>query len=362
MWERGADVDRLGGDLWAIYGNPAVGDLDGYTFNLLSPKRLSSGNGFIRCQVYKALFNGAGNPKQGFTIGLSTTDLAQVEPANFTEDMVTYAVNLSITADGVGDYRIQKKGVFTDTGANLGYTAEGSNENDFVEVMKNGTQILFNVYHNAVDEQFVIETGIESDVELHPFIVFHQEDTYFKLNKLRTTISPFADLTDFVGDDKVDQSVVPVRVGAPPTPTPGRTANSINFVTESLAEFLGYNNLREPRVGTTLARNIKYVADKIFKPRFFVQSMIIEMLNMKLDSYDGFPGAEKRKSILAFIPTSNQDRITVYEQNTQNFIDLRNEHPILLRNIQARIVQGDYSPINLIGQASLVILIEDPSV
>ena len=82
------------------------------------------------------------------------------------------------------------------------------------------------------------------------------------------------------------------------------------------------------------------------------------MLNMKLDSYDGFPGSEKRKSILAFIPTSNQDRITVYEQN-QNFIDLRNEHPILLRNIQARIVQGDYSPINLIGQASMVILVED---
>ena len=124
-----------------------------------------------------------------------------------------------------------------------------------------------------------------------------------------------------------------------------------------MAEFLGYNNIREPRVGATQARDIQYIADKIFKPRYFVQSMIIEMLNMKLESYDGFPGAEKRKSILAFIPTDNQERITVYEQ-TQNFIDLNNEYPILLRNIQARIVQGDYSPINLIGQASMVLLVD----
>jgi len=359
MWEKGANVDRQGADnLWGIYANPPVADLDGYAFNLLSPKEVVRGNGFIRCQVYKALFNAAGNQKQGFTIGLSTTNLGEVQPANFTENMVTYAVNLTITADGVGDYRIQKQGVFTDTGANLGYTAEGSNENDFVEVMKNGTQIVFNLYDKNATTQYLIETGIESDVELYPFIVFHQEQSYFKINKLRCTISPFADLTDFEDADKEDQSFEEIRSAAPPMPTPGRTANSINFVTESLAEFLGYNNLREPRIGTTLARNIQYVADKIFKPRFFVQSMIIEMLNMKLDSYDGFPGAEKRKSILAFIPTSNQDRITVYEQN-QNFIDLRNEHPILLRNIQARIVQGDYSPINLIGQASMVILVED---
>lgn len=358
MWERGTDVGRENGDLWAIYASPSVGDLDGYTFNLLSPKELVRGCGFIRCQVYKALFNGAGNPKQGFTMGFSTTDLSQTKPEDFTEDMVTYAVNLTITADGQGDYRIQKKGVFEDTGANLDYTSEGDGANDFIEVMKNGTQIVFNLYNKALTTQFLIETGIESDVNLYPFIVFHQDHTYFKLNKLRCTISPFQDLIDFTDDEKKDLAFTPNPLGLPPMPSPGRTANSINFVTESLAEFLGYNNLREPRVGTTLARDIQYVADKIFKPRFFVQSMIIEMLNMKLDSYDGFPGAEKRKSILAFIPTSNQDRITVYEQS-QNFIDLRNEHPILLRNIQARIVQGDYSPINLIGQASMVILVDD---
>jgi len=358
MWALGTDVERQGTDLWAEYGNPPVQELDGYAFNMLSPKEVARGTGFLRCQVYKALYNGAGNQKQGFTIGLSTTNLGTITPDTFTEDMVTYALNLTITADGTGEYRSQKQGVFSAVLGNLVYTGEGGAGNDFVEVMFTGTQVVANVYDPATTTQFIIETGVESDVPLYPFVVFHETHSYIKINKVRTTISPFADQTDFTEGDKVDQSFVPATVGAPPMPSPGRTANFINFVTESLAEFLGYNNLREPRIGTTLARDIQYVADKIFKPRYFVQSMIIEMLNMKLDSYDGFPGAEKRKSILAFIPTSNQDRITVYEQS-QNFIDMRNDQPILFRNIQARIVQGDYSPINLIGQASMVLLIDD---
>jgi len=141
-------------------------------------------------------------------------------------------------------------------------------------------------------------------------------------------------------------------------PTPGRTAQFINFDSIGLAEFLGFQNQRNPQSGTRLERNIQYIANEIFKPRFFVQSMIVEMLNLKLDSYDGLPTQEQRKSILAFVPQGNQDRITVYEPNNLNFIDLKNKEPLLLRNIKARIVQGDYSNVNLLGQASLVLLID----
>ena len=363
MWTRGTDVDRQN-EKWAIYGNPAVGDLDAYTFNMLSPKFLTRGNGFLRCQIAKALFNNGGNAKQGVLLGLSKTNLGEVTSANFTENMVDYGIVLTITADGTGDYRAQEKGVFTDTTFNLDYTTEDDGANDYMEIQRNGTTIKAVLYgKNAGVREYDIATGVESDVTLYPFIVFHNDDDYVKITKVRTTLSPFQDLSDLVASEgaQVDEGFdVSSFVGLtdPPMPTPGRTAQFIDFNTEAFAEFLGYNNQRNPQVGTTLARDIQYIADKIFKPRFFVQSMIVEMLNLKLDSYDGLPSQEQRKSILAFVPQGNQDRITVYEPNNLNFIDLRNAEPVLLRNIKARIIQGDYSNINLLGQASLVLLID----
>lgn len=363
MWITGTDVDRQNGDIWAIYGTPSVGDLDGYTFNMLSPKVASRGNGFLRCQVYKALFNGAGNPKQGVLIGFSKTNLGEITSAEFTENMVDYGLSLTITADGVGDYRAQEKANFTDTTYNLDYTSEGDGANDYMEIQRNGTTIKLVIYgKNNGLRQYDIATNVDSNIDLYPFIVFHQDHTYFKVNKVRTTISPFANDADFTAADKVDEAFdVSSFVGAtaPPMPPPGRTAQFIDFNTEVFAEFLGYNNQRVPQAGTTLARNIQYIADKIFKPRFFVQTMLVEMLNLKLDSYDGLPTQEQRKSILAFIPQGNQDRITVYEPNNLNFINLKNREPILLRNIKARIIQGDYTNINLLGQASLVLLIDE---
>jgi len=351
QWTLGDDVDKEDSN-WAV-GASVIASMEGYQYNMLARKYTSKGVGFVRCQLNKAIFNAGGDQRQGVLIGLSRTDLSQIEFGDFTENMVDYGLLLTLTGGaGGGDYKTQEKALVSASFTDLNYVGEGDADNDYMEVMKTGTEVIATIYRQGglVITQ-VIATDIDSSVELFPFVVFHADEDYMKITKLRTVVSPFENLENVA--TKTDD----VGVGAPPMPSPGRTNNFINFVTQSLAEFLGYNNIREPRVGATQARDIQYIADKIFKPRYFVQSMIIEMLNMKLESYDGFPGAEKRKSILAFIPTDNQERITVYEQ-TQNFIDLNNEYPILLRNIQARIVQGDYSPINLIGQASMVLLVD----
>lgn len=361
MWKVGADVDRQGTDVWGLYVDKGAFSMEDYIYNMMSPKIVSQGNGFLRCQVNKALFNAAGAPRNGFVIGLSKTNLGEITSAQFTQNMVDYGLSLNLTADGVGDYRIQQKGVFTDTGENLSYAGEGNDNNDYVEIVKNGSQIQAVIYDGGAGfTQTVVNIGaIESNVDLYPFIVFHNFTDYVSVRKVRTTISPFANQDDLAASQKVDQPILGVAgLGAPPMPTPGRTAQFINFDSIGLAEFLGFQNQRNPQSGTRLERNIQYIANEIFKPRFFVQSMIVEMLNLKLDSYDGLPTQEQRKSILAFVPQGNQDRITVYEPNNLNFIDLKNKEPLLLRNIKARIVQGDYSAVNLLGQASLVLLID----
>ena len=337
-------------NVWAIHAVQPP-DMNTYRYNMLFRKFTSRGTGFVRCQIYKAIHTGAGNVRQGVLIGLSKTNLAEVKSEDFTVDMIDFGLHLTLTGAG-GNYTTQTKAIESGTFANLNYVGEGDAGNDYMEVMKTGTEVIAHVYSPAgLQHTSVIATGVDSE-KLYPFIVFHEDVDHISVHNLRTVVSPFENSVNIL--TKEDD----LSVGAPPMPSTGRTNNFIDFNTLTLAEFLGYPTQRRPEDGFRVVRNAEFIASSIFKPRYFVQSMIVEMLNIKLDSYDGLPSQKKRKSILAFVPQSNQDRITVYEPNTQNFIDLKNKEPQLLRSVRARIVQGDYTKINLLGQASLVLLID----
>lgn len=350
-WETEADVNRDGNGVWALNGPQDQPDLEAFSFNMLAPVPVSYGNGFLRCQLNKAVFNPGGNQRQGVVIGFSKTNLGEIESADFTEDMMDYGLAV-ILNDPDSEYRAQTKNVFSGVLDNVVYVGEGDAANDYIEIMKNGTIIQMRVYDAAgVRFEYDFTERVESNEKLYPFIVFHETSDYISINKVRSTWSYF-------DNPALAQGVTDTpALGAPPQPSAGNTNNFINFNTIDLAEFLGFPTIRRPEVGFEYTRDAQFEAPELFKPRYYVQSMIIEMLNLKLDSYDGYPTQEQRKSILAFIPTGNQERVTIYEK-TQNFIDLNNKDPILLRNIRARIVQGDYSEITLIGQASIVLVID----
>ena len=92
---------------------------------------------------------------------------------------------------------------------------------------------------------------------------------------------------------------------------------------------------------------------------------MVEMLNMKLDSYDNFSDATSkskrgRSNILAVINanefnTGNLDRVLLYEPNDPIYISLLNANELSLRNIRARIVNLDYSPVRTFGTSTLTI-------
>ena len=75
----------------------------------------------------------------------------------------------------------------------------------------------------------------------------------------------------------------------------------------------------------------------------------MELLSLNVDSYDGFTSG--RKNILAVVPqleqsnTASNENVVIYEPPYPVFLDLRNDAPITLRNIRARVVYSDGSAV-----------------
>lgn len=91
----------------------------------------------------------------------------------------------------------------------------------------------------------------------------------------------------------------------------------------------------------------------------YADSYIVEMLGgIELNSYDGY--TKSRKDILATIP-NNQDvnNILRYSSSTPYFLNIRNKQKSIIRNIRCRILNLDYSPVVLQGQATMTLLIKD---
>ena len=83
---------------------------------------------------------------------------------------------------------------------------------------------------------------------------------------------------------------------------------------------------------------------------------IIEMNNIQLDSYD--TQQQQRKSILNVITNENNNENFRYEASNPIFIDINNNFPIPLRNLNLKVLTDKYQEIENDGNANLVILFD----
>jgi len=139
-------------------------------------------------------------------------------------------------------------------------------------------------------------------------------------------------------------------LGVGPTPSPVAGSGFIEF-DPSLARFLGYQNPRIPLSGSSkLGRpNFIWNGSFQFSGVNLSDSYYVELLSLNVDSYDGFTSG--RKNILAVVPqleqsnTASNENVVIYEPPYPVFLDLRNDAPITLRNIRARVVYSDGSAV-----------------
>ena len=131
----------------------------------------------------------------------------------------------------------------------------------------------------------------------------------------------------------------------------------LSFPDITVASFLGFT---EKEYSFSWTKSIKFAGTLAPQSNTsYADSYIIEMLGgIELNSYDGY--TKSRKDILATIP-NNQDanNILRYSSTTPYFLNIRNKQKSIIRNIRCRLLNLDYSPVVLQGQATMTLLIKD---
>jgi len=310
---------------------------------------IARGCGFTRGLIYTLETDTLGYNRNGFLVGLTTKDLVDKDPADLTIADIKYGLIARITNGGVRQYRTIVNGVEAGIAEPMTYIAN-SNDNDVMELMLVGDKVKYHIYHNAdggVPTE-VNEEAYTAGEKLYPVNVFFGSQANARMRVPTLTESPYV-ANPAISVDEEDE------LGNPPIPRRNPSDNFLEFESQALAEFLGFENRRQPLSGFYNVVEQTYTADNQFDETTKADAFLVESLTIPLDSYDSF--VNQRKNLLAVIPKSDATGAVIYESSTPFFIDVKNSDDLLLRNLRFRIVKSDYTPFNLRGLATLTLLI-----
>ena len=348
----------LNGDysLQAVAGVPST---DSYLTNAGLGFHTCQGNGFIRSKIHVLEYNNQ-NQENGFVMAL-IENYDKIDSDNLTLADVTYGIKCDNTSiNATPTYEPIVNGVRTGDFTNMAYT-QGSADNEFMEITINGGTVDFNRYYQdgngqAVDVLYTVPYANE---KLYPVFIFFGENASAKVTSVRFTPSPFG--LQPIKTNSVDDQY---GLNAPPRPVPGTAVNE-NFLQMGgvVSEFLGYTNSRQPENGYITAADASYHAETAYFVPQEADAMLVQLMNLQIESYDSYSNTlydagGQRKNILSVIPSSSSTGKIIYEPNYPTFLDLYNNEPITLRNINVRVVREDYSDIEINGMATLVLLID----
>ena len=337
-----------------VYNNTTYSSTE-FTEVAMLPVPVSKGFGTIRAQIDLLERADPQNlASNGFVIGFSTTNLSTIEPSDFTQSMITYGLKVSLTNAGAPRYVTYLDGVATTVTAGTltpTYNGESDPNNDYLDVSINGSNIQIGAYTESDDYVNLTQHPYTAEQNLYPFIAFNTGSDFTIASNLAMTPSPYFPLK--TKGQNLLGSVPPV----PPEPALGLgTLNfeSLNGEVNSieLAKFLGYNEIS---LSTgDIVPEFTFVAQTNFQGANLANSFIVELQNIQLQSYDGFK--EGRKNILYFMSQDSSDGYLHFEVNTPQPIDLNNKNEILLRNIRARILDDNYTPILIDSPAYMTMI------
>ena len=131
---------------------------------------------------------------------------------------------------------------------------------------------------------------------------------------------------------------------------------------ETVAEFLGYDNLTNtivPNRGLNIGGNsVFFNADRLFIATLSNVSFIIQLRNVKIDSFNGDPDSGQRENIIGIIPQNTTDKsIVEYEPNNLYYVDINEDK--LIRNLKAGILRIDGSPPVIRGLSVLTFIVKE---
>ena len=117
----------------------------------------------------------------------------------------------------------------------------------------------------------------------------------------------------------------------------------IDFGSEEVSEWLGYETQRQPPTAFASGRRINLIAQNLFSSKIKAESFLVQLLN-------------GRENLLAVIPASDETNSVIYEPNNLHFLDLSNKFPLKLSNVRLRVLRHDYSTVQTRGLSSVVLV------
>ena len=308
------------------------------------------------CAVFRARIktltaDGAADNKNGFTMGLSSTDPDTWDSVNITEAQKDYYIK--IVRLGTNYQEKTPTSAVADSGIALGNVG---NTGDVVEFAIEQGKVKCRIYKDAdatpeelFSEDYVVGTNY------FPFITLQGDNNRVVLKTVAWNLDPYQlpdtsalQFVELAGLEGADDSLN----ATPPNPASGTDSKNILTIHEDLRSFFGYSF----SVNEQITNNPNFVAEKNFLATLINDSFYIEMRNIELESYDG--GSGTRKNILSTIPKSDNDLLVEYEPNNLNFIDIKNIRSAI-RNIQCRILRIDDEQPLISGLAVITVFIKE---
>jgi hypothetical protein len=341
-------------------------DVSDNSVNMKFPHIIARGNGYSRARTATLDF-GTDAEDTGYIWGVTSNPTINQDDIDLTK--VDLAIQVTATSGTDRIYRVLKAGVQVGSDVSMNSYTVNSVQNEQVELAVNGPNLEANVYRSDGTKETLHSEPIQLSPDLAirsdafaPVCVIRGGNTKTIINAIRVTPSPWEpEPTLSTGENEENLGAPPIQ-RSPPVAT---AQNFIQFEGAQVASFMGFKNQRIPAVsGFILAAQHTYTADFTLATPQEADAYIVELLNLKLDSYDSFSTAETpegggRRSILHVIPTSNDRGQVIYAPPYLTFLDLNNRETIYLRNLRARVVHNDYSDIETRGLSTLVLIVDN---
>lgn len=316
----------------------------------------------IGCGIFRAKIStwvddssGATSATSGFEFGLcdskpSTWGL----PDSMPDSVKTFAIRAFQPTTA---YHVKSTNAGAFTASAISPDTVTGGDADILEISIQGANIVGNVFRTgeaAVDQLFTVPYEVVDGIPkpLYAYMIFHGARDKIEIIDLKFT--PDAFLEPNVKDYESFEDVSALGSGARPIAARSRNTNkTIDFKSETITSFLGFDDISNTLKGV----NVTFFASQLFSASIENDAMLIMIDNLPLESYDGFK--KGRQSILATVPNPVSGSRIVYEPNNLNYVQLNNANTISLRNIRARILYQDYSPLKTKGFSVINILVDN---
>ena len=318
---------------------------DAYMFN---PNPFAKGGSQFRIQTSKLDVPGSGGATtQGVVIGL-----VQKDPTKFTTDPPTIddiIVGIRATkydATATGDYRFIVNGVESNSSDPI------VSETSFICIEANKGVYNAGYYVNSADTFNLVGSAAMLNADTYMVMWFFGNGNVAQVNAttIRYTTDPYATPTSVLGVSSSSLGSLPQQFF--------QSTNGYLSLSSSLAQHLGFTTERHPSAGNvSQGRTFTYHGVKQFKPLNLSDSFVVQLLSLKIDSYDGLTGG--RENVLAVIPESDNSARLLYTPPYPLFLDLNNNKPLSIRNFSARVLRNDFSEVETVGLSVLTVIITD---